>query len=117
MKIVVLFATEGGHMQEYFNMIIFGNTVSAYLIFILILIVGYIVLRLFKLIIQKSLKKLTNNTSFMLELIDLSITRVVPILFCFVFYLSTKTLVLRLWFDFNGMDDFWYRDTSFRFSI
>ncbi len=81
-------------MQEYLNMVFWGNTILRYLVFLVSLIIGFFGLRFIRLIIQKSLKKLTKNTNFELKLIDLFAKSMVPILFCFIFFLSTLELTL-----------------------
>lgn len=81
-------------MQEYLNRVVYGNSILSYLLFVLSLVIGYFALSFLRTIFQKYVKKITKNTNVKFRLLDLVAKRMVPILFCVIFYLSTRELVL-----------------------
>lgn len=81
-------------MQEYLNQVVYGNSMMSYLLFVLSLVLGYFGLSFFRTVFLNYAKKITKKTNVEFRLLDLLAKRMVPILFCVIFYLSTRELVL-----------------------
>jgi len=84
-------------MKEFLNQTYFGNTIEAYLIALGVLIVGIILIKIFKTIILYRLKKWADKTETTLD--DLLIKSVeksiVPLLYFGVFYVAITSLTLN----------------------
>ncbi len=80
---------------------IFENTLQSYLIVIGVILLGALVIRLFKRAILAWLKKVVKKTKTTIDdfLVQGIGTSLLPLLYYGVFYFALKTLVLPSWFD------------------
>ncbi|SEK94160.1 mechanosensitive ion channel family protein [Parapedobacter koreensis] len=81
--------------------IFFGNTLQSYLIVIATILLGILLIRLFKRAILTWLKRVVNRTAssfddFLLQGVS---NALLPLLYFSVFYFALKSLVLPLWLD------------------
>ena len=83
-------------MQNFFNQIYYGNSITAYLTALGIFIVGTLVIKIFLRIILKRLKKWAQNTETTLDdfLVRGIEGTIVPLLYFLSFYLAIKSLNL-----------------------
>lgn len=83
-------------MQNFFNQVYFGNSITAYLTALGIFIAAVIVITIFKKIVLKKLKKWAEKTETTLDdfLIRGIEKTILPLLYFFSFYISIKSLSL-----------------------
>jgi small-conductance mechanosensitive channel len=83
-------------MQSLFNQIYYGNTVAAYLTALGIFIIGILLIRIFKRIVLKRLRKWAEKTETTLDdfLVRGLERTIVPLLYFLSFYLAIKSLNL-----------------------
>ena len=84
-------------MQSLFNQMYYGNTVTAYLTALGIFIVGILLIRIFKRIVLKRLRKWAEKTETTLDdfLVKGIERTIVPLLYFLSFYLAIKSLNLN----------------------
>jgi len=96
-------------MQNLFNQIYFGNTVVSYLTALGIFIIGILLIKVFKSVVLKRLKKWAEQTETTLDdfLIRGIEKTIVPLLYFLSFYLAVKSLSLdkklEKYFDFASV--------------
>lgn len=83
-------------MQNFFNQIYFGNSIASYLTALGIFIIGVLMIKIFKRIFLKRLKKWAANTETTLDdFLVRGIERtIVPLLYFLSFYLAIESLAL-----------------------
>lgn len=83
-------------MQNFFNQIYLGNSITAYLTALGIFIIGILLIKVFKSVVLKQLKKWAENTETTLDdfLVKGIERTIVPLLYFLSFYLAVKSLNL-----------------------
>lgn len=83
-------------MQNFFNQIYLGNSITAYLTALGIFIIGILLIKVFKSVVLKQLKKWAENTETTLDdfLVKGIEKTIVPLLYFLSFYLAVKSLNL-----------------------
>jgi small-conductance mechanosensitive channel len=83
-------------MQNFFNQIYYGNSITAYLTALGIFVIGILLIKIFKRIVLKRLKRWADNTETTLDdFLVRGIERtIVPLLYFLSFYLAVKSLNL-----------------------
>ncbi|MFH1282755.1 MAG: mechanosensitive ion channel family protein [bacterium] len=84
-------------MKEFLQSIYFNNSILDYLICVSIIIIGFIIIKIVKHVMQKRLKVLVSRTSSLIDdyLLDGVSKNIVPLLYLSVVYLSLQGLTLN----------------------